>query len=159
MHTGILYFCSFFAVLFVTFTSSSDHSGVAYWRNINNSVPKKRVLKEVLKQQSVMELKSKSLELCVNAVHRSATWVVFVLETCYLIRNWNTVYFLNIDISEVLPPVPFHSIRYYPLFLFIYWKQKPHVWLYCFNFHPVWHIWKPLLTWISLEIDKRNSSG
>lgn len=53
-------------------------------------------------------------------------------------KNWNTVYSLNIGISEALSPPNPSSASNTVLSFFIYWKQKPHVWLYCFNFHPVW---------------------
>ena len=36
-------------------------------------------------------------------------------------------------------------------------KTMPNVWLYCFNFHPVWPL--EILLTISFKIGKRNSSG
>jgi len=34
-------------------------------------------------------------------------------------KHWNTVYFLNTEIPEALPPLAFLGIRYCHLFLFI----------------------------------------
>lgn len=73
-----------------------------------------------------MELKSKSIQLCIHnsfilcIVQNYVNCVVFILETMLSDKNWNTVYSLKIDIFEALPSLPFLSIKYCPLsFLFI----------------------------------------
>lgn len=49
------------------------------------SIPKKQVLMEGRQQQSVIDLESKSIQLCIHTVCHSTLCVLFILETHYLV--------------------------------------------------------------------------
>lgn len=49
------------------------------------SIPKKQVLMEGQQQQSVIDLESKSIQLCVRTVRHLTLCVLFILETHYLV--------------------------------------------------------------------------
>lgn len=49
------------------------------------SIPKKQVLMEGQQQQSVIDLESKSIQLCVHTVRHLTLCVLFILETHYLV--------------------------------------------------------------------------
>lgn len=96
-----------------------------------------------------------------QSLHRCAFTTVFTLcfiQHCVWSSSWKHVTWLKLEYCLLFehrsiwsPPLPWPSSA--SASLFIYGKQKPHVWLYCFNFHPVW----PLETTIdkkTLKIDK-----
>jgi len=72
--------------------------------------------------------------------------------------NWNTVYSLNIDIFEAFPPSPALPQHQILSSLFYLLKTKSLMCGCTVLISIQFGLWKPLLT-ISLEIDKRNSSG
>lgn len=49
------------------------------------SIPKKQALMEGQQQQSVIDLESKSIQLCVRTVRHLTLCVLFILETHYMV--------------------------------------------------------------------------
>lgn len=121
MHIEIVCFCLLFAVSCVMFTLFTDHSSVASRFNMIISIPKKQVLMEGKQQQSVRAGIAVYTAVLTTVSHCASFYIVCGLHPANMLseKNWNTVYSLNIGISEALSPLLSLSIRYCPLFFYL----------------------------------------
>lgn len=142
---------SFFLFLFVIccVTLFSDHSSVASYFNMIISIPKKQVLMEGRQQQ--VSGGAETLYSCVF----TTVFTLCVIQHCVCSSSWNYMIKLEYCLlfehryiwSPPSPRPPSASDTLLSLFVFLFIeKKKPLVWLYCFNFHPVWpfgnHYWQ-----------------